>query len=215
MILDGLNTFHGRGNIAEILPGWPTVRGILSWAVKMDELHAADHIYIHNYVVFSVRLNSQRYEILEAQDCTDPTAPLDLQWKVSFPACCLSYASDKHWPLRNVHFVNTDLWDTVHLLADDDLKKIVAAKIIGMPLPVDCWRAGIWWWDSWCSSRCHCYGWVCRYWCQCCELSVLWSRTAIMWMQYKDRIDILKWFIMFEWTGNWVMHFQAMKEMLR
>ena len=26
--------------------------------------------------------------------------------------CYLSYASDKHWPYRNVHFVNTDLWDT-------------------------------------------------------------------------------------------------------
>ena len=56
-----------------------------------------------------------------------------------------------------------------HLLADDDLNKIVAAKMLGMPLPVDCWRPGIWWWDSWCSSRCHCYGWVCRYWCQSCE----------------------------------------------
>ena len=33
-------------------------------------------------------------------------------------------------------------------------------------------------------------------------------------MQYMDRIDILKWFIMFERTGNWVMHFQAMTEML-
>ena len=30
---------------------------------------------------------------------------------ISRPACCLSYASDKHWSLRNVHFVNTDLWD--------------------------------------------------------------------------------------------------------
>ena len=77
-ILVGLNTSHGRGNIAEILPGWPTVRGILSWAVKMDELHAVDHIYIHNFAVFSVRLYSQRYETLEVQHCTDPTAPLDL-----------------------------------------------------------------------------------------------------------------------------------------
>ena len=25
-----------------------------------------------------------------------------------------------------------------HLLADDDLKKLVASKMIGMPLPVDC-----------------------------------------------------------------------------
>ena len=49
----------------------------------MDELHAIDHIYIHNFAALTVRLNSQRYEILEAQDCTDPTASLDLQWKVS------------------------------------------------------------------------------------------------------------------------------------
>ena len=47
--------------------------------------------------------------------------------------------------------------------------KIVAAKMIGMPLTVDCWRPGIWWWDYWCSSRSHCCGWVCRYWCQCRE----------------------------------------------
>ena len=33
-------------------------------------------------------------------------------------------------------------------------------------------------------------------------------------MQYMDRIDILKWFIMFERTENCVMHFQAMKELL-
>ena len=210
---------------------------------------------------------------------TDPTASLDLQCKVSlFLHSTYHYwslkmqaihigsypgqravnlnASDKHWPLRNVHFVNTDLWDTAkfhrimsiamydyslwwravttnenksersmslcqdlvdfilfvsflkvvdhtmagwslwsllaltyaentmthifggkvsywvvrgHLLADNGLEKIVAAKMIGMPLPVDCWRPGIWWWDSWCSSRYHCYEWVCRYWCQCCE----------------------------------------------
>ena len=49
----------------------------------MDELHAVDHIYIHILAVLSVRLISQRYEIPEAQDCTDPTASLDLQWKVS------------------------------------------------------------------------------------------------------------------------------------
>ena len=29
-----------------------------------------------------------------------------------------------------------------HLLADDDLKKIVPAKMIGMPLPVDCCAEG-------------------------------------------------------------------------
>ena len=103
----------------------------------MDELHAVDHIYIHNFAFFSVRLNSQRYEILEAQDCTDPTASLDLQWKGSLflhstyhywslkmqaihigsyrGQCAVYLASEKHWHLRNVHFVNTDLWDTAKL----------------------------------------------------------------------------------------------------
>ena len=87
---------YGRGNIAEILPGWPTVRGILSWAVKMDELHAVGHIYIHNFAVLSLMLNSQRYEILEAHDCTDPTAPLDLQWKVSL----FLHSTFHYWSLK-------------------------------------------------------------------------------------------------------------------
>ena len=62
----------------------------------MDELHAIDHIYIHNFAVFSVRLNSQRYEILEAQDCTDPTASLDLQWKVSL----FLHSTYHYWSLK-------------------------------------------------------------------------------------------------------------------
>ena len=62
----------------------------------MDELHAVDHIYIHNFAVFSVRLISQRYEILEAQDCSDPTAPLDLQWKVSL----FLHSTYHYWSLQ-------------------------------------------------------------------------------------------------------------------
>ena len=63
----------------------------------MDELHAVDHIYIHNFAVFSVRLiNSQRYEILEAQDCTDPTTSLDLQWKVSL----FLHSTYHYWSLK-------------------------------------------------------------------------------------------------------------------
>ena len=149
----------------------------------MDELHAADHSYIPNFAVFSVRLNSQRYDILEAQDCTDPTASLDLQWKVFL----FLHSTYHYWSLKTqaiqigsypsqravylMPMINIDPYWMVkgHPLADDDLKKIVAAKMIGMPLPVDCLRPGIWWWDAWCSSRCHCNGWVCRHWCQCCE----------------------------------------------
>ena len=62
----------------------------------MDELYAVHHIYIHNFVVVSVRLNSQRYEILEAQDCTDPTASLDLQWKVSL----FLHSTYHYWSLK-------------------------------------------------------------------------------------------------------------------
>ena len=79
-----------------MLPGWPTVRRILSWAVKMDKLHVVDHIYIHNFAVFSVRLNSQKYEILEAHDCIDPTASLDLQWKVSL----FLHSTYHYWSLK-------------------------------------------------------------------------------------------------------------------
>ena len=62
----------------------------------MDELHEVDHIYIHNFLVFSVRLNSRRYEILEAQDSTDTAAPLDLQWKVSL----FLHSTYHYWALK-------------------------------------------------------------------------------------------------------------------
>ena len=79
----------------------------------MDELHAVDHIYIHNFAVFSVRLNSQRYEILEAQDCTEPTASLDLQWKVS-----LFLHSTYYWS-RQMQAIHTESYPgqfTVYLM---------------------------------------------------------------------------------------------------
>ena len=62
----------------------------------MVELYAVDHIYIYNFAVFSVRLNSQRYEIPEAQDCTDPAASLDLQWKVSL----FLHSTYHYWSLK-------------------------------------------------------------------------------------------------------------------
>ena len=43
-----------------------------------------------------MRLNSQSYEILEAQDCTDPTASLDLQWKVSL----FLHSAYHYWSLK-------------------------------------------------------------------------------------------------------------------
>ena len=198
----------------------------------------------------SVRLFTLHISLLVSQNAGNT------HWVISRSACCLSYASDKHWPLRNVHFFNTDLWDTAELhrimpiamydyslwwramttnknklepsmsLCQDlvdfipfyefpwdsrshhgRLESLVITCthlcwnysdshlwrqgfLLGGErpstgrwwsqenrscqddwdtLPVDCWRPGIWWWDSWCSSRYHCYGWVCRYWCQCCE----------------------------------------------
>ena len=41
-------------------------------------------------------------------------------------------------------------------------------------------------------------------------------RTAGLWLQYQDMIDILKTFtcIKAEWTGNWNLHLQAVRDML-
>ena len=40
------------------------------------------------------------------------------------------------------------------------------------------------------------------------------SRTAALWLQYMDMIDILRKFIRAERTGNWDLHLQALSEML-
>ena len=40
------------------------------------------------------------------------------------------------------------------------------------------------------------------------------SRTACLWFQYMDMIDILRQFIKAERTGNWGLHLKAMKDML-
>ena len=40
------------------------------------------------------------------------------------------------------------------------------------------------------------------------------SRTAAMWLQYMDMIDILRKCIRAERTGNWELHLQAVSEML-
>ena len=40
------------------------------------------------------------------------------------------------------------------------------------------------------------------------------SRTASLWLQYMDMIDILRLFIKAERTENWGLHFKAMQNML-
>ena len=40
------------------------------------------------------------------------------------------------------------------------------------------------------------------------------DRTATLWLQYMDMIDILRMFIKAERTGNWRLHLQALSEML-
>ena len=40
------------------------------------------------------------------------------------------------------------------------------------------------------------------------------SRTAAMWLQYMDMIDILRKYIRAEHTGNWELHLQTVSEML-
>ena len=40
------------------------------------------------------------------------------------------------------------------------------------------------------------------------------SRTATLWFQYMDMVDILRKYIRAERTGNWELHRQAVSEML-
>ena len=40
------------------------------------------------------------------------------------------------------------------------------------------------------------------------------DRTATLWLQYMDMVDILRMFIKAERTGNWRLHLQALSEML-
>ena len=40
------------------------------------------------------------------------------------------------------------------------------------------------------------------------------DRTALLWLQYMDMVDILRLFIKAERTGNWRLHLQALSEML-
>ncbi len=44
--------------------------------------------------------------------------------------------------------------------------------------------------------------------------SLISSRTARLWMQYMDMVDVLRKFIRAERTGNWNLHLQAVSEML-
>ena len=40
------------------------------------------------------------------------------------------------------------------------------------------------------------------------------SRTAMLWLQYMEMVDILRKYIRAERTGNWELHLQALSEML-
>ena len=40
------------------------------------------------------------------------------------------------------------------------------------------------------------------------------SRTAALWLQYMDMIDILRQYIRAERTGNWALHLEAISKML-
>jgi hypothetical protein len=40
------------------------------------------------------------------------------------------------------------------------------------------------------------------------------SRTAALWLQYMDMVDILRKFLRAECTGNWALHLEAISEML-
>ena len=40
------------------------------------------------------------------------------------------------------------------------------------------------------------------------------NRTALLWLQFLDMVDIPRMFIKAERTGNWRLHLQALSEML-
>ena len=40
------------------------------------------------------------------------------------------------------------------------------------------------------------------------------NRTALLWLQYLDMVDILRMFIKAERTGNWRLHLRTLSEML-
>lgn len=40
------------------------------------------------------------------------------------------------------------------------------------------------------------------------------NRTALLWLQYLDMVDILCMFIKAQRTGNWRLHLQALSQML-
>ena len=40
------------------------------------------------------------------------------------------------------------------------------------------------------------------------------SRTAQLWFQYMEMVDILRCFIRAEHTGNWLLHLQSVQQML-
>ena len=40
------------------------------------------------------------------------------------------------------------------------------------------------------------------------------NRTAKLWLQYMDMVDILRKFIKADRTGHWVQHLEALSEML-
>ena len=59
-----------------------TSRRILCRVVKMDELQWVGHNHICNCVTFSVGLDSQIHQILNAQCYADTRATIDLRWKM-------------------------------------------------------------------------------------------------------------------------------------
>ena len=120
----------------------------------MDELHAVDHIYVHNIcgIFCEVKLteiwNTRSPRLYWPHSITRTSVESVLVFTlhisllvsqnagnthrvISRPVCCLSYANDKHWPLTNVHSVNSDLWDTAKL-----------HKIMSIAM----YDYSLWWW---------------------------------------------------------------------
>ena len=76
--LDGLDTFHGMGTIAVATPNWDVTSAIKC----AEEIAAAGHINIKQFIAYGDGLDGLRYECLP-EFAASKESMLDLLWKTS------------------------------------------------------------------------------------------------------------------------------------
>ena len=83
--LDGEGTFHGMGIIATITPGTNTQKIVPRIQVTAQDIAAVGRINIHYCKSQFADMAPLVYKYLEDMDIDDPTALLDVLWKISLP----------------------------------------------------------------------------------------------------------------------------------